>query len=181
MRVYRKKVVLAAVFAGLAFTSCKEKNESAEKLQSETKEVISDAKAEIKSDVKLDITDYFPGPNYMKVVMAENNGLNLSEEQKKVFKEWSTENHPKIKDKMKAISLLEQEIRSLSQSKGAAEEILAKLSEVAKIRTEIADKKISCRDNIIETVDTKQWNALVAAYQSEYPQKEKIYWTYYIM
>ncbi|VAW17074.1 hypothetical protein MNBD_BACTEROID03-2066 [hydrothermal vent metagenome] len=114
MRVFRSKVVLMAVFTGLAFTSCKEKNESTEKTQSETKEVLADAKAEISSDVKLDVTDYFSGPNYMKVVMAENNGLNLSEEQKKVFKAWSTENHPKIKDKMKAVSLLEQEIRSLS-------------------------------------------------------------------
>lgn len=171
MRVFRSKVVLMAVFTGLAFTSCKEKNKPTENKKSETEEVST--KVEIESDPKLEISDYFSGPNFMRQIVSTDNQLNLSAEQEKTFAQWREENHPKIQGKMRSISLLEQEIESLSKNKGSAEKILENLAEASQLRTEIAEIKVLCRNKIIETLNDEQWKTLATGYINNFPFAEQ--------
>lgn len=122
---------------------------------------------------KMDISDYYPGPNFMKVIANDENGLELSEKQKKTFADWRKENHPKIERRMKEIATLEKEIKALSQNNADAEDIMSKLKETTGLRKEIATTKLACRNHVMQTLRPEQWDALVEKYQNDYPFVER--------
>lgn len=122
---------------------------------------------------KLDISDYYPGPNFMKILADDKNGLELSKKQKKTLAEWRKENHSKIIKKMEEIATLEKEMKALSQNNADSEEIMAKLNETSRLRKEIATTKLACRDHVMETLRSEQWDALVENYQNKYPFVER--------
>jgi len=154
---------------GLMLVSCN-KNEKKANV-SETQKSVAVEKP--KADKKLKIEDYFSGPNYMRYMVSENNQLALTDKQESAFKIWRTENHPKIEARMKQIDEINSEIKSLSKQQVSSEKILQKLDDTNKLRLEIAEIKIQCRDHIIEQLDDKQWNTLVEDYKKEYPFMER--------
>ncbi|WP_283612135.1 hypothetical protein [Croceibacter atlanticus] len=167
-----QKVIMKIGFVlilGLTVVSCNKNEKKA--TVSETQKSVSIEKP--KTDTKLKIEDYFSGPNYMRYMVSENNQLALTDKQELAFKIWRTENHPKIEAKMSRIDEINSEIKSLSKEQASSEKILQKLDATNKLRLEIAETKIQCRDHIIEELDDKQWNTLVEDYKKGYPFKER--------
>lgn len=169
--IYRKVIMKIGfvLILGLTVVSCN-KNEKKANV-SETQKSVAIEKP--KTDTKLKIEDYFSGPNYMRSMVSENNQLVLTDKQETAFATWRTENHPKIEAKMKQIDEINSEIKSLSKEQASSEKILQKLDTTNKLRLEIAEIKIQCRDHIIEQLDDKQWNTLIENYKKEYPFMER--------
>ena len=169
--IYQKEIMKIGfvLILGLTVVSCNKNEKKA--TVSETQKSVSIEKP--KTDTKLKIEDYFSGPNYMRYMVSENNQLALTDKQELAFKIWRTENHPKIEAKMSRIDEINSEIKSLSKEQASSEKILQKLDATNKLRLEIAETKIQCRDHIIEELDDKQWNTLVEDYKKGYPFKER--------
>lgn len=167
-----QKVIMKIGFVlilGLTVVSCNKNEKKA--TVSETQKSVTIEKPS--ADKKLKIEDYFSGPNYMRYMVSENNQLILTDKQETAFATWRTENHPKIEAKMKQIDEINSEIKSLSKEQASSEKILQKLDATNKLRLEIAEIKIQCRDHIIEQLDDKQWNTLVEDYKKGYPFMER--------
>lgn len=167
-----QKVIMKIGFVlilGLTVVSCNKNEKKA--TVSETQKSVTIEKPS--ADKKLKIEDYFSGSNYMRYMVSENNQLILTDKQETAFATWRTENHPKIEAKMKQIDEINSEIKSLSKEQASSEKILQKLDATNKLRLEIAEIKIQCRDHIIEQLDDKQWNTLVEDYKKGYPFMER--------
>ena len=121
----------------------------------------------------VNIEDYFPGPNLMKIVLAENNGLKLSETQLNLFTEWGKEHQSIVAAKNKRIADLEKEGKSLSQKGAPDDEILKKVDETNNLRLEVASTKLSCRDLLRDNLKSKQWKMLVSKYRKDHPFNER--------
>jgi hypothetical protein len=121
----------------------------------------------------INIEDYFPGANFMKVVLAESNGLNLSKDQLHIFTEWASEHQSKVAAKNTQIADLEKEIKSLSQEGVAVPEIVEKVEKTNALRLEVANTKLSCRALVQNTLKSKQWESLVANYEENHPFVER--------
>jgi hypothetical protein len=153
---------------GMTLVSCKEEKAPQSKSAEETQEIVkADQTASEHS-----IENYFPGPNLMKYIVLEDNGLALSEDQEKTFAKWREMNHPEIQEKLMQISQLETEIKSLSMAGVEAEEILKKETEAEVIRSEIANTKFLCHDLIKEALSPEQWEKLVTGYEKNFPFSE---------
>ncbi len=163
-----KKIGIALTLA-LVMISCNNKEKKTDTVETQKSVAIEKPSA----DKKLKIEDYFSGPNYMRYMVSENNQLVLTDKQETAFATWRTENHPKIEAKMKQIDGINSEIKSLSKEQASSEKILQKLDATNKLRLEIAEIKIQCRDHILEQLDDKQWNTLVEDYKKGYPFKER--------
>ncbi|MGB5507343.1 hypothetical protein [Robiginitalea sp.] len=154
---------------GITIASCKEQK-APESIS--TEEMPEIAKAD-KTETALAIENYFPGPNLMKYIVLEDNGLALSEDQEKTLAKWREMNHAKIQDKLMQISQLETEIKSLSLAGVEAEEILKKETEAEVLRSEIANTKFLCHNLIMETLSPQQWESLVTGYEKDFPFLER--------
>lgn len=74
---------------------------------------------------------------------------------------------------MRQIARLEAEIKSLSQERADAEKIFKKQRETGILRREVATIKLLCRDLIIETLETEQFDGLVVNYEKNHPFVER--------
>ena len=105
--------LITSSFLGLlivmALVSCKEKTPQSTSAE-ETQEIVRADRTES----ALSIENYFPGPNLMKYVVSEDNGLALTVDQEKTFAKWREMNHPGIQEKLMQISQLGTEMKSLS-------------------------------------------------------------------
>ncbi len=153
---------------GITLASCKEQKAP----ESTSTEISEIAKAD-KTETALAIENYFPGPNLMKYIVLEDNGLALSEDQEKTLAKWREMNHAKIQEKLMQISQLETEIKSLSLAGVEAEEILKKETEAEVLRSEIANTKFLCHNLIMETLSPQQWESLVTGYEKDFPFLER--------
>ena len=154
---------------GTTLASCKEQK-TPEPISTEEMSEIANAD---KTASAYSIEDYFPGPNLMKYIVSENNGLNLSEDQEKTLAKWREMNHTKIQEKLMQISQLETEMKSLSLAGVKAEEILKKETEAEVLRSEIANTKFHCHNLIVETLSPRQWETLVSGYEKDFPLLER--------
>ena len=158
-----------SVLIGMTFVSCKEQKAP----ESTSSEKISEIANAEKVKSTLTIEDYFPGPNLMKYVVLENNGLDLSEDQEKTFAQWREMNHSKIQEKIMRISTLETEMKALSLAGVKAEEILEKEAEAEVLRSDIANTKFLCHNLLMETLSPEQWQTLVTGYEKDFPFLER--------
>jgi hypothetical protein len=154
---------------GLTLVSCKEQKAP----ESISTEEIPEILHADKTASALPIENYFPGPNLMKYIVLEDNGLDLSEDQEKTFANWREMNHPKIQEKVVQISQLETEMKSLSLAGADAEEILKKEAEAEMLRSAVANTKFLCHNLIMETLSPEQWEALVTGYENKFPFVER--------
>jgi hypothetical protein len=153
----------------LTLVSCKEEKTPQSTSTEETQEIVMAGKTES----ALSVENYFPGPNLMKYIVSEDNGLALTVDQEKTFAKWREMNHTRIQEKLMQISQLETEIESLSLAGVEAEEILKKETEAEGIRSEIANTKFLCHDLIRETLSPEQWETLVTGYDTNFPLLER--------
>ena len=161
--------VFLGFLMGMTFLSCKEQKAPESNSADEIPEI---ANAD-KTASALTIDDYFPGPNLMKYVVSENNGLDLSEDQEKTLAQWREMNHPIIQEKIMRISTLETEMKALSLAGEEAEEILKKEAEAEVLRSDIANTKFLCYSLIMETLSPEQWDTLVTGYEKNFPFLER--------
>ena len=154
---------------GMTLVSCKEEKTPQLTSTEETQEI---AKAD-KTESALSIDNYFPGPNLMKYIISEDNGLALTEDQEKTFAKWREMNHPGIQEKLMQISQLGTEMKSLSLAGADAEEILKKEAESEELRSAVANTKFLCHDLIRETLSPQQWDTLVTGYETNFPFLER--------
>ncbi len=126
-----------------------------------------------KTEAKVSIEDYFPGPNFMKLVASKNNGLRLSEDQQKTFAQWGKKTQPKLKAKLQKISKLEMEMESISREGADAKKILEKQEKAENLREEIAITKFKCHELMVETLSPEQWKTLVTNYEKKFPFVER--------
>jgi len=163
------KTAIAILMATFVLSSCKENKSS----NANTETTNNTTSQEIVVETDVEISDYYPGPNFMKILADDKNGLDLSEDQKNAFANWQKENHSKIEMKMKEVATLEKEINTLSRNKADASEILEKTGKAEAIRKEIATTKQLCRNHVMETLQPEQWKALETKYQNDYPYVAK--------
>lgn len=163
--------VVVVVFASVIVVSCNQNSETKTLKKSEEKAVTEEPKKE--EVLNLNIEDYFPGPNYMRYIVLDDNKLNLTDAQKNGFELWRTENQPQIQLKMQEIHAINKEIKMLSKQKAPLENIQLKVDVANELRKEIAEIKMQCRDQLIENLDDKQWTVLVENYATEFPYKER--------
>ena len=154
---------------GMTLVSCKEEKTPQSTSTDQTQEIV---KAD-KTESALTIENYFSGPNFMKYIVSENNGLALTEDQEKTLAKWREMNHPRIQEKLMQISQLEAEMKSLSLAGVDAEEILKKEAESEELRSAIANTKFLCHDLIRETLSPQQWETLVTGYEKNFPFLER--------
>ncbi len=154
---------------GITIASCKEQK-APESISTEEMPEIANTD---KTASAYSIESYFPGPNLMKYIVLEDNGLALSEDQEKTLAKWREMNHAKIQEKLMEISQLEKEIKSLSLAGVDAEEILKKETEAEVLRSEIANTKFLCHNLIVETLSPEQWESLVTGYEKDFPFLER--------
>ena len=102
-----------------------------------------------------------PLPNYMQVIQKDSKGLGLSSEQTSKFDTWSTEHHPKMMEMANGVIALEKEIYQGSLKKESNADLLEKINEISKLRTQIVETKASCRNMLMENLNNVQWTALV--------------------
>ncbi len=119
------------------------------------------------------ITHAYAGPNLMGFVVRNAESLSVTPLQSENFSQWRAEHGPMVTKKVKAITVLEADIKTLSTSQGTLEAIMAKAEQVATIRSEIATIKAGCQRNLKETLDPEQWGKLVVIYKSEAPFLER--------
>jgi len=151
--------------------SCKQKQSSSTE---ENSTVNKEAFEPITNKNKeLNIEDYFPGSNFMKIVFAENNGLNLTDAQLQLFTEWRTENQSKVADKNRKIADLEIELKTLSVEGSDMVKLLDQAQKINILRIEVAQTKVDCRQLLLDNLEPQQWQTLVSAYEKEYPFKER--------
>jgi hypothetical protein len=153
---------------GMTLVSCKEEKTP----QSTSTEEIQEIAYVDKTESALNIENYFPGPNFMKYILLEDNGLALSEDQEKTFAKWREMNHPEIQEKLIQISKLETEMKALSLAGVEAGEILKKETEAEMLRSEIANTKFLCHNLVMETLNPEQWETLVTGYEKNFPFSE---------
>ena len=154
---------------GMTLLSCKEEKTPQLTSTEQTQEIVRADRTES----ALSIENYFPGPNLMKYVVSEDNGLALTVDQEKTFAKWREMNHPGIQEKLMQISQLETEIKSLSRAGVDAEEILQKEAESEELRSAIANTKFLCHNLIRETLNPEQWETLVTGYETNFPLLER--------
>ncbi|MDB4264532.1 hypothetical protein N9893_00550 [bacterium] len=151
--------------------SCKQKQSSSTE---ENSTVNKEAFEPITNKNKeLNIEDYFPGSNFMKIVFAENNGLNLTDAQLQLFTEWRTENQSKVADINRKIADLEIELKTLSVEGSDMVKLLDQAQKINILRIEVAQTKVDCRQLLLDNLEPQQWQTLVSAYEKEYPFKER--------
>ena len=158
-------------FTSIVMVSCNQNSETKTSTKSEEKIITKDSKKE--AELNLNIEDYFPGPNYMRYIILDDNKLNLTDAQKDIFKIWRTENQPQIQLKMKEIHAINEDIKTLSEQQASLENIQFKVDLTDVLRKEIAEIKMQCRDQIIENLDDEQWTILVENYSKNFPYKER--------
>ena len=122
---------------------------------------------------EVNIEDYFPGPNFMKIVFAENNGLNLTDVQLQLFTEWRTEHQSKVADINRKIADLEIELKTLSIEGTDMAKLLDQAQKTNILRIQVAKTKLDCRQLIMDNLDPQQWQTLVLAYEKKYPFNER--------
>ena len=122
---------------------------------------------------EVNIEDYFPGPNFMKIVFAENNGLNLTDVQLQLFTEWRTEHQSKVADINRKIADLEIELKTLSIEGTDMAKLLDQAQKTNILRIQVAKTKLDCRQLLMDNLDPQQWQTLVLAYEKKYPFNER--------
>tara|TARA_R110000737_G_scaffold76278_1_gene106865 strand:- start:2002 stop:2868 length:867 start_codon:yes stop_codon:yes gene_type:complete len=153
------------------FISCKQKKSSS----TEENSIVNKEAFEpiTNKNKELNIEDYFPGSNFMKIVFAENNELNLTDAQLRLFTEWRTENQSKVADKNRKIADLEIELKTLSVEGSDMVKLLDQAQKINILRIEVAQTKVDCRQLLLDNLEPQQWQTLVSAYEKEYPFKER--------
>jgi hypothetical protein len=165
--IYRKMVI--GLFVGTTLLSCKEDKSKDTPPDEITAEVAIAGKTENTPNIE----DYIPGTNLMKIIFKEQNALLLSEEQLYLFTQWRTENQSKVAGKIKQISNLEKELKTLSQEGAEKDELLKKVELTNTLRKEVASTKLNCRQLLKDNLDAEQWQTLVTDYQLNYPFVER--------
>ncbi|GEM_PF-1864156 len=165
--IYKK--VAIGLLVGATLLSCKENKSKQATIDKISAEVTIAGKTENTPDME----DYFPGANFMKIIFKEQNGLSLSEEQVLLFRQWRTEHQSKVAGKIKQISTLEKELKTLSQEGAEKDELLKKVELTNTLRQEVASTKLNCRKLLKNNLNAKQWQTLVTDYQLNYPFVER--------
>ncbi|WP_149302854.1 hypothetical protein [Pareuzebyella sediminis] len=122
---------------------------------------------------KVNIEDYFPGPNFMKILRAENKSINLGQSQRDTLTKWHIENRSQVTTGLRQISALDHKIKYLSQEGASSEQILKQLEEREKVVRKIVVIEMNCRDLLRKTLNTLQWKKLICKYKEEHPFIER--------
>ncbi len=108
-----------------------------------------------------------PMPLLMPVIVKNADKLGLSEEQKAVFTQWRVEKMGISLKNANAIIAEEEAIIQAALDGKPNVEIEKMMSSILEKRQFIASNMLKCRDLIINTLDTTQWQKLVAIYTNK--------------
>ena len=173
MKKLRIKLVYILLFA-LVFTSCKE-NEKAEKkaiekiIQTETN-TKKNNKNNDKMEVMLHATSQ---PNYMNFILKNKEALKIDTEQHQKLEEIRKVKSPKAVKKANSIKEIEENSYQLSLDNVEKEALLNNLEKSLKLRSELAELKLDCRNKVLEILNEEQWNELLEMYKNKLPFDDK--------
>jgi len=87
--------------------------------------------------------------------------LELTPDQVKALRDWRTINTPAILEKMHKVAQGRIELADLTLSPNStSQQLLQQQQRLFRLQEEILSYKLSCRQNILDTFTTKQWDTL---------------------
>ena len=106
-----------------------------------------------------------PMPNLMSVVTKKGDELNLNADQEMALAEWREKSRPVIKENVAKVLKLEGEIMKASLDGADKATLMSKVDEMLTLRRDIAERKVSCRDNLRKILNKEQYNTVITAYR----------------
>lgn len=114
-----------------------------------------------------------PMPNLMVMVMKKSDELNLTADQQKALAAWREKSSPIIKEQIGKVMMLEKEIMSASLEGADKAALMSKVDEMLAVRRDIAERKVSCRENLKKVLNEEQYNTVITTYQQHMATKHK--------
>jgi hypothetical protein len=108
-----------------------------------------------------------PMPTLMSVIVKHGDELGLSEEQNTVFNQWRVNNMGISLKDGNAILAEEEAISQAALAGKPNAEIEKMITSMLEKRQSIASNMLKCRDLMMKTLDTAQWEKLVAIYNKK--------------
>lgn len=108
-----------------------------------------------------------PMPLLMSVIVKNAEELGLSEEQSAVFTQWRVDNMGSSLKIGNEIFAEEQAISQAALDGKSNAEIEKMITSVLAKRQSLASNMLKCRDLMLKTLDTTQWEKLVAIYSNK--------------
>lgn len=107
-----------------------------------------------------------PMPNLMKVIIQQDDQLDLTEEQSNALKGWRSKNHPRMKKIAEQVVALEKKLadEALAGAPGAALQQIT--NQILSARENIIKGKLACRNHIHGILNQEQWDKLVELYKA---------------
>jgi len=157
-------IILLAV--SLLISSCKENKTTDSNLEKEIDSTEVKAAQLDKFEVMKHATAL---PRYMSVILSNKEALNIDANQEQQLTDVSKEKSPQAVKMAYEIIDVEKEIHQLSLDKAKKELIATSFEKSLELRTNLATMKLDCRDEVLEILNERQWNDLIALYQENLP------------
>ena len=108
-----------------------------------------------------------PLPNFMRVIVENQDKLGLSEEQKQAVAAWVGEHRPIVKELALSIKAGEKALHDAALNCATKAEMMVNLEELLKKRREMAENKMDCRDAMRELLGYDKWQQVLELYKNK--------------
>jgi len=100
-------------------------------------------------------------PSLLPFIMDNIDYLELTPDQVKALNDWRTTNTPALLEKMHEVAQGRIELVDLTLSPNStSQQLMQQQRRLSRLQEEILSYKLSCRQNILDTFTTKQWDTL---------------------
>jgi len=100
-------------------------------------------------------------PSLLPFIMDNIDYLELTPDQVKALRDWRTMNAPALLEKMHEVAQGRVELVDLTLSPNStSQQLMQQQRRLSRLQEEILSYKLSCRQNILDTFTTKQWDTL---------------------
>jgi hypothetical protein len=100
-------------------------------------------------------------PSLLPFIMDNIDYLELSPDQVKALRDWRAMNAPAMLEKMHEVAQGRIELVDLTLSPNStSQQLIQQQRRLFRLQDEILSYKLSCRQNILDTFTTKQWDTL---------------------
>lgn len=108
-----------------------------------------------------------PLPNFMKVIKKFGDNLDLSSQQQSDLAAWRDKNGPVAMQLVQDIISAEKELHDSAFSNTSQQQLQDLMDKVLGMRLQLAQTKISCRENMRTVLNDQQWDKVIALYQEK--------------
>jgi len=110
-----------------------------------------------------------PMPNLMRIAMGNAELLEISKEQMKSLRAWSSENKPKMMAMVKDVMMQERALHE--EALTTDKDVMSKAEKMLQTRKKIIEMKTACRAELKKILSEKQYAEVIGIYRSVMPKK----------